>query len=68
MAALIQRHPVPSVTDAEFPSELHPLLRRVFIARGARCSDDVDLSMSSLLPPSQLMGIAAAADLIVAAI
>ena len=68
MAALIQRHPVPSVTDAEFPSELHPLLRRVFIARGARCSDDVDLSMPSLLPPSQLMGIDAAADLIVAAI
>ena len=68
MAALIQRHPVPSVTDAEFPSELHPLLRRVFIARGARCSDDVDLSMPSLLPPSQLMGIDPAADLIVAAI
>ncbi|MGB2272127.1 MAG: DHH family phosphoesterase, partial [Pseudomonadales bacterium] len=68
MAALIQRHPLPGVTDAEFPSELHPLLRRVFIARGARCSDDVDLSMSSLLPPSQLMGIDAAADLIVAAI
>ncbi|MGB1191812.1 MAG: DHH family phosphoesterase, partial [Pseudomonadales bacterium] len=68
MAALIQRHPLPSVTDAEFPSELHPLLRRVFIARGARCSDDVDLSMSSLLSPSQLMGIDAAADLIVAAI
>jgi single-stranded-DNA-specific exonuclease len=68
VAALIQRHPVPSVTDAEFPSELHPLLRRVFIARGARCSDDVDLSMPSLLPPSQLMGIDAAADLIVAAI
>ncbi|MDB2410763.1 single-stranded-DNA-specific exonuclease RecJ [Pseudomonadales bacterium] len=64
----MQRHPVPSVTDAEFPSELHPLLRRVFIARGARCSDDVDLSMPSLLPPSQLMGIDAAADLIVAAI
>ncbi|MDA8693769.1 single-stranded-DNA-specific exonuclease RecJ [Pseudomonadales bacterium] len=64
----MQRHPVPSVTDAEFPSELHPLLRRVFIARGARCSDDVDLSMPSLLPPSQLMGIDPAADLIIAAI
>ena len=68
MAALIQRYPTPSVSDAGFSSELHPLLRRVFITRGAHCSDDVDLSMSSLLTPSQLMGIDSAADLIVTAI
>ena len=67
MAALIQRHAAPSIADADFSSDLHPLLRRVFVTRGALSSADVDLSMSSLLSPSQLMGIDGAVNLIVSA-
>ena len=67
MAALIQRHAASNLADANFPPDLSPMLSRVFMARGARCSDDIDLSMSSLLSPSLLMGIDGAADLIIAA-
>ncbi len=67
MADSIQRHAVPNLADASFPIDLSPMLGRVFMARGARCSDDIDLSMSSLLSPSLLMGIDAAVDLIIAA-
>ena len=67
MAALIQRHAASNLADANFPPDLSPMLGRVFMARGARCSDDIDLSMSSLLSPSLLMGIDGAVDLIIAA-
>ena len=67
MADSIQRHAAPNLADASFPIDLSPMLGRVFMARGARCSDDIDLSMSSLLSPSLLMGIDAAVDLIIAA-
>ena len=67
MATLIQRHAASNLADANFSPDLSPMLGRVFMARGARCSDDIDLSMSSLLSPSLLKGIDAAADLIIAA-
>jgi len=67
MADSIQRHAAPNLADASFPIDLSPMLGRVFMARGARCSDDIDLSMSSLLSPSLLMGIDAAVDLIISA-
>ena len=67
MTALIQRYAATVNADADFSPDLHPLLRRVFITRGALSSADVDLSMSSLLSPSQLMGIDGAVNLIVSA-
>ena len=67
MAALIQRYTATDNVDADFSLDLHPLLRRVFITRGALCSADIDLSMSSLLSPSQLKGIDGAVNLIVSA-
>lgn len=68
MSALIQRRPHATVVEADFAEDLSPLLRRLFAARGAQSSDDIDLSMSSLLPPNLLHGIDQAVDLIIAAI
>jgi single-stranded-DNA-specific exonuclease len=45
---------------------LHPVLRRIYLARGVRTSDDLDLSLDRLLPVSTLESIAAAVDLLLA--
>ncbi|HET9105930.1 MAG TPA: single-stranded-DNA-specific exonuclease RecJ [Steroidobacteraceae bacterium] len=47
-------------------SGLHPVLRRIYLARGVRTPDDLDLSLDRLLPVSTLESIAAAADLLLA--
>lgn len=43
---------------------LHPVLRRIYLARGVRTADDLDLSLERLLPVSTLESIAAAVDLL----
>ncbi|MGA7539740.1 MAG: single-stranded-DNA-specific exonuclease RecJ [Steroidobacteraceae bacterium] len=43
---------------------LHPVLRRVYLARGLLSADDLDLSLDRLLPVSTLDSIAAAVDLL----
>ena len=43
---------------------LHPVLRRIYLGRGVRTSDDLDLSLERLLPVSTLESIAAAVDLL----
>ncbi len=43
---------------------LHPVLRRIYLARGVRTADDLDLSLDRLLPVSTLESIAAAVDLL----
>jgi single-stranded-DNA-specific exonuclease len=43
---------------------LHPVLRRIYLARGVRTAADLDLSLDRLLPVSTLESIAAAADLL----
>jgi len=45
---------------------LHPVLRRIYLARGVRTADDLDLSLDRLLPVSTLESIAAAIDLLLA--
>ncbi|HJS88378.1 MAG TPA: single-stranded-DNA-specific exonuclease RecJ [Steroidobacteraceae bacterium] len=45
---------------------LHPVLRRIYLARGVRSSGDLDLSLDRLLPVSTLESIAAAVDLLLA--
>ena len=45
---------------------LHPVLRRIYLARGVRTADDLDLSLERLLPVSTLESIAAAVDLLLA--
>lgn len=45
---------------------LHPVLRRIYLARGVRTADDLNLSLERLLPVSTLESIAAAVDLLLA--
>lgn len=45
-------------------SGLHPVLRRIYLGRGVRTADDLDLSLDRLLPVSTLESIAAAVDLL----
>jgi single-stranded-DNA-specific exonuclease len=43
---------------------LHPVLRRIYLARGVRSAGELDLSLDRLLPVSTLESIAAAVDLL----
>ncbi|MGH8169067.1 MAG: single-stranded-DNA-specific exonuclease RecJ [Steroidobacteraceae bacterium] len=43
---------------------LHPVLRRIYLGRGVRTANDLDLSLDRLLPVSTLESIAAAVDLL----
>jgi single-stranded-DNA-specific exonuclease len=45
---------------------LHPVLGRVYAARGVRCAADLDHSLERLLPVGSLEGIAAAVELLLA--
>jgi single-stranded-DNA-specific exonuclease len=55
----------PAARDAAtLGAALHPVLRRIYLARGVRSADDLDLSLERLLPVSTLESIAAAVDLL----
>ena len=47
-----------------FPDSVHPVLRRVYAARGVRHSDELALELRALLPVSTLDGIAKATELL----
>jgi single-stranded-DNA-specific exonuclease len=47
-----------------FSSELHPVLQRIYHARGITRQDELDLALSQLLPASRLKGVEAAAELL----
>jgi len=51
-------------TGGTLPASLHPVLRRVYGARGVRGPEDLDLSLERLLPVSSLGGMPAAVDLL----
>src|SRR5277367_5858635 len=61
MTEIRRRPPGPS---PEFGLDLHPLLRRVYAARGISSNEDLDLSLDRLLPVSSLDGVEAAARLL----
>ena len=46
--------------------DLHPLLRRLYAARGVRLASELDLALNQLVPIGQLDGIAAAVELLCA--
>jgi single-stranded-DNA-specific exonuclease len=60
----IQRRPVAAPGD--FAADTHPVLRRVYAARGLQCNADLDLSLDRLLPVGSLEGVDAAAQLLCA--
>ena len=59
----IVRRPVPG-TECTWPASLHPVLRRVYGARGVQGPLDLDLGLERLLPVSSLGGVPAAVDLL----
>jgi single-stranded-DNA-specific exonuclease len=57
-----RRSPAPS----DFTATVHPILQRVYAARGLRSNADLDLSLDRLLPVGSLDGVDAAAQLLAA--
>jgi single-stranded-DNA-specific exonuclease len=64
IATVIRRRPFAASCD--FPPAVHPVLRRVYAARGLQNSADLDLSLDRLLPVGSLEGVDAAAQLLTA--
>ncbi|MDO9283502.1 MAG: DHH family phosphoesterase, partial [Aquabacterium sp.] len=58
----------PRIAFALEQSGVHPLLARLFAARGVRSADELDDGLARLLPPTALMGAMAAATLLADAI
>ena len=54
------------MTPCDFAPDLHPILRRVYAARGLQSGADLDLSLERLLPVGSLEGVDAAARLLAA--
>lgn len=59
----IVRRP-PSLPAPLLDPQMHPVLQRVYAARGVRSSQDLALSMQQLLPVGTLGGVEAAAELL----
>src|ERR1700687_2418944 len=56
----------PFAASCDFPAAVHPVLRRVYAARGLCNNADLDLSLDRLLPVGSLEGVEAAAQLLTA--
>ncbi len=65
--ALIRRRAVPDA-PTQLPADLHPVLRRVFAARGVRAAAELETGLGALPTTGQLKGIDAAVALLRAAI
>ncbi|HVW68248.1 MAG TPA: single-stranded-DNA-specific exonuclease RecJ [Steroidobacteraceae bacterium] len=50
---------------AALSSELHPVLRRIYVTRGVRTAADLDTSLERLLPIGTLEGVPPAVDLLI---
>jgi single-stranded-DNA-specific exonuclease len=59
----VLRRAVPDGADA-LGADLHPVLQRVYAARGVRARSDLDLALDRLAPVGTLAGAAAAAQLL----
>ena len=60
----IIRRVSPAADAIRLPQTLHPVLRRIYRARGVRGAEDLDLSLERLLPIRSLGGSEAAVDLL----
>jgi single-stranded-DNA-specific exonuclease len=52
----------------DWPTHVHPVLRRIYVARGVRDPADIEHRLARLVPPTALGGLAAATQLLAAAI
>jgi single-stranded-DNA-specific exonuclease len=67
MKRRIRSRDVPAI-DNDLPEHLHPVVRRVLLARGIAGAEDLDLGLRAMQPPGELAGIEHAATLIADAI
>jgi single-stranded-DNA-specific exonuclease len=63
-APRIHRRPLAAMDG--FAADMHPVLRRVYAARGLQNDAELDLSLDRLLPVGSLDGVDAAAELLIA--
>jgi len=63
MGLTIARRALPASLPA-LPADMHPVLRRVYAARGVRDLQELQLSMRQLLPVGTLTGVHSAAQLL----
>ena len=63
IARRIVRRPAPCPSP-ELPAALHPVLRRVYAARGLRDESELDLGLEHLLPVGSLGGVPEAVELL----
>ena len=63
MNKLIRRRETHSSVQRD-ENKLHPLLARVYYGRGVRSSQDLDLGLTHLLPPAQLLNAERAAKML----
>lgn len=63
----VERRSVPE-TATDWPAEIHPVLRRVYAARGVASLADIEHKLVGLLPPQALGGIERACELLESAI
>ncbi len=66
MCATIRRRPVP--VDHQLPADLHPVLQRVYAARGVQDAAELDLALGGMLDYRSLKGIEEATVLLVQAV
>ena len=59
-----RREAVAPAVLAALPATLHPVLKRVYAARGVRTADDLELGLDRLLPVGTLDGVDAGAELL----
>jgi single-stranded-DNA-specific exonuclease len=52
--------------ETEWSTHLHPVLKRIYAARGVRSAAELDVSLERLLPVGTLDGVSAAVDLLLA--
>lgn len=64
MTRIVTRSAVPAALDALARHGLHPVLARLYAARGIASPADVETALSRLVPPAQLKGCAQAAALL----
>src|SRR4029453_5951098 len=56
----------PSLVEGELAGDLHPLLQRLYAARGVRLASELDLGLNQLVPVGRLDGVAAGVELLCA--
>lgn len=68
MTTIRRRSAPPTATQALLDSGVHPLLARLYAARGVRARAELDYGLKGLIPPARLTGAADAASLLADAI